>query len=78
MENEFENLSIDEEYCDEEVYEVVFTKDGYFDNRIVGRDIFHLKSNIIPKDLVPLEKLFDNNDVARSPKITVNEGDVEY
>jgi hypothetical protein len=24
-----------------------------------------------------LEKLFDNNDVARSPKITVNEGDVE-
>jgi hypothetical protein len=36
-----------------------------------------LKSNIIPKGLVPLEKLFDNNDVARSPKLTVNEGDVE-
>ena len=36
-----------------------------------------LKNNIIPKVLVPLEKLFDNNDVARSPKITVNEGDVE-
>jgi hypothetical protein len=77
MENEFENLNIDEEYCDEEVDATDFTKDGYFDNQIAGRDIFHLKRNIIPKGLVPLEKLFDNNDVAKSPKITVNEGDVE-
>jgi hypothetical protein len=36
-----------------------------------------LKSNIIPKGLVPLEKCFDNNNVARSPKITLDEGDVE-
>jgi hypothetical protein len=36
-----------------------------------------LKSNIIPKGLVPLEKLFDNNDVEKSTKITINEGDVE-
>ena len=56
---------------------VAFTKSGYFENQIIGQDIVQLKSNIIPKDLVPLEKLFDNNDVARSPKITVNEGDVE-
>jgi hypothetical protein len=27
--------------------------------------------------LVPLEKIFDNNDMARSPNITVNEGDVK-
>jgi hypothetical protein len=26
---------------------------------------------------MPLEILFDNNDVARSPNITINEGDVE-
>jgi hypothetical protein len=77
MENEFENLNIDEEYCDEEVDAVAFTKDEYFDNQIAGRDIVQLKRNIIPKGLVPLEKLFDNNDVARNPKITVNEGDVE-
>jgi hypothetical protein len=78
MEKEFENLNIDDEYCDDEVDAVAFTKEGYFDNHIAGRDIVWLKSNIIPKGLVPLEKLFDNNDVARSPKITVNEGDVEY
>jgi hypothetical protein len=55
----------------------VFTKDVYFENHIVGRDIVQLKSNIIPKGPIPLEKLFDNNDVDRSPKIIVNEGDVE-
>lgn len=56
----------------------MFTNDGYFKNQIVGKDIMQLKNRIIPKGLVPLEKLFDNNDVARSPKITANEGDVEY
>jgi hypothetical protein len=77
MENEFESLNIDDEYCDDEVDATAFTKEGYFDNQIAGRDIVQLKRNIIPKGLVPLEKLFDNNDVARSPKITVDEGDVE-
>jgi hypothetical protein len=37
-----------------------------------------LKNNSIPKGLVPLEKLFDNNDVSKSPKITDNDEDVEY
>jgi hypothetical protein len=32
MENEFENLNVDKEYCDEEVDVIAFTKDGYFDN----------------------------------------------
>ena len=73
----FENFNIDEEYCNEEVDATSFTKEGYFDNQIAGRDIVQLKRKIIPKGMVPLEKLFDNNDVAKSPKITVNEGDVE-
>jgi len=77
MENKFENLNIDDEYCDDEVYAPSFTKEGYFENQIVGRDIVQLKRNIIPKGLVPLEKRFDNNDMAKSPNITVNEGDVE-
>jgi len=51
MENEFENMNIDEEYYDEEVDEVSFTKDGYFDNHIAGIDIVQLKRNIIPKGL---------------------------
>jgi ribonuclease HI len=77
MEDGFENLNIDEEYCDGEVDADVFTKDGYFKNQISGRDILQLKINIIPKGLVPLEKPFYNNVVAMSPKLTVNEGDVE-
>jgi hypothetical protein len=77
MEDGFENLNIDEEYCGEEEDVVVFTNDGYFKNQIAGRDIVQLKSNIFPKGLVPLHKLFDNNDVARNPKITINDGDVE-
>ena len=77
MDGEFANLNIDEEYCGEEEEATMFSNDGYFKNQIVGKDIMQLKNNIIPKGLVPLEKLFDNNDVARSPKITANEGDVE-
>ena len=77
MDGEFVNLNIDEEYCCEEEDVVVFSNDGYFKNHITGKDIMQLKNNIIPKVLVPLEKLFDNNDVARSPKITVNDRYVE-
>ena len=34
-----------------------------------GRDIVQLKSNHIPRGLIPLESLFDQNDVARDPKV---------
>jgi hypothetical protein len=36
-----------------------------------------LKNNIIPKGLVLLEKIFDENDVARNPKIIENDEDVK-
>ena len=39
MEDGFENLNIDEEYCGEEEDATVFTNDGYFKNQIVDRDI---------------------------------------
>jgi hypothetical protein len=55
----------------------VHGNDGPFQNQIDGRYIVQLKNNIIPKGLVPLEKLFDENDVARNPKITMNDKDVE-
>jgi hypothetical protein len=78
MDGEFENLNIVEEYCCEEEDAVVFANDDYFRNRIIGKDIMQLKNNVIPKALVPLEKLFDNNDGPRSPEIAANDGDVEY
>jgi hypothetical protein len=49
MENEFENLNIDDEYCDDEVDAAAFTKEGYFDNQIAGRDIVQLKVTSSPK-----------------------------
>jgi hypothetical protein len=77
MDGEFANLNIDEEYFCEEEDATVFANDGYFKNHIVDKDIMYLKNNSIPKGLVPLEKIFDNNDVARSPKITANDEDVK-
>jgi hypothetical protein len=37
----------------------------------------HLKNNIIPKGLVPLETFFENNDVAKNPKIIANDEDIK-
>jgi hypothetical protein len=31
-------------------------------------DVLQLKRNVLPKGLVPLEDLFDFNDVAKKPK----------
>ena len=42
-----------------------------------GKDIIQLKNNFIPKGLIPLEKLFDQNDVAKNPKVKPVEDAVE-
>ena len=34
-----------------------------------GKDIIQLKKNFIPRGLIPLEKIFDQNDVAKNPKV---------
>ena len=46
-------------------------------NQIAGRDIIQLKNNTIPKGLVPLEKLFDENDEAKNPRVSPNESEVD-
>ena len=46
-------------------------------NSLCGKEILQLKSNAIPRGLVPLEKLFDHNDVAKDPKLVPNCDDVE-
>jgi hypothetical protein len=35
------------------------------------------KNNYIPKGLIPLQGLFDENDVARNPKVIPNSDEVE-
>lgn len=46
-------------------------------NILYGKEILQLKSNAIPRGLVPLEKLFDHNNVAKDPKLVPNYDDVE-
>ena len=55
MSNEFANVNIDNECCCVE-YEstVVRGNDDPFQKQIDGRDIVHLKNNIIHKGFVPL------------------------
>ena len=36
-----------------------------------------MRGNSIPRGLVPLEKLFDPNDVAKEPQLVPSCGDVE-
>ena len=36
-----------------------------------------MSTNSIPKGLVPLEELFDNNGVAKSPRVKPNNEEVE-
>jgi hypothetical protein len=47
-----------------------------FLNKVVGHNIVELKTNHIPKGLVPLERLFDNNDVSRKVAIKSQEHEV--
>jgi hypothetical protein len=78
MSDEFSNVNIDYESCCEENEDIVLLRNNdLFQNQIAGRDIVQLKKNIILKGLVLLEKKFDENDVARNPKITANDEDIE-
>jgi hypothetical protein len=49
--------------------------DGNFLSNIAERDIVQLPNNHIPKGLVPLERIFDRNDVALKGKISNDDGD---
>ena len=75
MSGEFVNTHIDEGGLDlenfldveEEGEEAVRT--GTLKDSLGGRDIVQLKSNHIPRGLIPLKSIFDQNDVARDPKV---------
>ena len=44
---------------------------------MANKEIIQLKNNCIPNGLVPLEKLFDCNDVAKNPKVIPSDTEVE-
>jgi hypothetical protein len=56
--DEFSSLHIDQDHYIEKI-----PHDDIFLNKIVDHHIVQLPSNHIPKGLVPLERLFDRNDV---------------
>lgn len=48
-----------------------------FSSKIVDHNIIQLSNNFIPKGLIPLEKLFDQNDVIWNPQSISSQEDIE-
>ena len=46
-------------------------------NNLYGKEILQLKGNSIPKGLVPLENIFDPNDIVKEPQLVLSCEDVE-
>ena len=72
---EFSLLQIDEDNLDMVNPQVV--DDPELNSKIVDHDIIKLSNNFIPKGLIPLEKLFDYNDVPQNPPSISPEDDIE-
>jgi hypothetical protein len=82
--NDFECTNIDLENEDENVNRSDFGNDSVnkIDSGDLGEDeiesdVLHLKKNVLPRGLVPLEDLFYFNDVAKKPKIEASGQEVE-
>eukprot|EP00253_Pinus_taeda_P009965 PITA_09965 len=52
--------------------------DGELDMEVNQMEVLQLKDNVIPKGLIPLEELFDQDDVAQKPSLMPTEKGVEY
>jgi hypothetical protein len=82
--NNFECTNIDLDNEDENVNSFDFEIDSVniVESEELGddeldADVLQLKSNIFPRGLVPLEDLFDSDDVAKKPKIESHGQEVE-
>jgi hypothetical protein len=75
MSSEFENIKIDQENMNDKK-ESAQPKPTYL-TQLVGKDIIQLKSNSFPTVLVPLEGIFDSNDVAQIPRVAPRDDEVE-
>jgi hypothetical protein len=82
--NDFECTNIDLDNEDKNVNNSDFEFDSVniIESEELGNDesdadILQLKSNILPRGLVPLEDLFDSDDVAKKPKIEAHGQEVE-
>jgi hypothetical protein len=74
--DEFSNISIDQESQEDENEELKGQQASHLLKIVVGHDIAELKTNHIPKGLVPLERLFDRNDVYKRTAMKDQEEEV--
>jgi hypothetical protein len=82
LENENENVNNYEFEIDSvNTVNMVDTEDrvdsGELGDDEMDADLLQLKSNVLPRGLVPLEDLFDNDNVAKKPKIEAHGQEVE-
>jgi hypothetical protein len=82
--NDFKCTNIDLEQDEEVVNKFVFENGSVntidaeeINEKDADSDILELKNNVLPRGLVPLEDLFDFNDVAKKPKIEASGKEVE-
>jgi hypothetical protein len=82
--NEFECTNIDIENDDDSVNKSVFENGSLnkveldeINEKYEDTDVLHLKNNVLPRGLVPLEDLFYFNNVAKKPKIEPTRKEVE-
>jgi hypothetical protein len=61
--DEFSNISIDQGSQEDENEKLEDQQPSHLLKTVPGHDIVELKTNHILRGLVPLERLFDNNDV---------------
>ena len=66
---EFTNIEIDDER-EEEAENITEDK---WEERIAGNKVLQLKGNVIPRGLVPLERLFNKDDVPLQPSKAIEE-----
>ena len=77
---EFENMVIDEEEEGVKIEELPVEEPQSNNNlltHIGDKEIIELKNIFFPKGLVPLEAMFDQTDVARTPRVAPTETEVE-
>ena len=74
--DEFSNISIDQESQEDEHEELKGQQASHLLKIVVGHDIVELKTNYIPKGLVPSERLFDSNDVYKGTAMKDQEEEV--
>ena len=74
--NDFSFLQIDEDRT-ETNENADWNDTSDFKTQISNHDIIQLSNNFIPKGLIPLEILLDQNDVLRNPQSISSEDDIE-